>query len=271
MTAIMQARPQIFSFSRYMALAKAETRQFVRNKTLIFMAIVFPIGVGILMLYMNSADQFGGQEVRSAVSMEVFSLITLMFVQFYSVLAMTTTRRDEKVLKRLRTGEARDAEIVAAIATPGTVISLVLTVLMIAVLFGFTGVTPLTGVMLVVAMVLGIVIATALALITSSVTANAEAAQMTSLPVMVLAMLSQSSMRMALPEQIQSFVDRTPFALISDITFIEWAGNTMRDLSVQAPSDAIMTQLLYPLLLLVAWAVALVWVAAKYMKWETNR
>lgn len=265
-------QPPAVRMSRYLALAKAETRQFIRNKTLMVMAIAFPIGVGILMLYMNNAEQIGGQAVRSAIAMEVFFLITLMFVQFYSVLSMTTTRRDEKVLKRLRTGEAKDVEIIAAIATPGAVISLVLTVVMIAVLVGFTGVTPLTGMVLVVAMALGIVIATALALITSSVTANAEAAQMTSLPVMVLAMVSQSTMRIALPEQIQNVIDRTPFALIGDVAFVEWAGGTMRDVSAGSASAAApVLGLLYPLLLLVVWAIALVWVAARYMKWETNR
>jgi ABC-2 type transport system permease protein len=54
----------------------------------------------------------------AATAMEYFLLFALMFVQFYTVLSMVTTRRDEGVLKRLRTGEARDAEILGCVVLP---------------------------------------------------------------------------------------------------------------------------------------------------------
>lgn len=56
---------------------------------------------------------------------------------------------------------------------------------MSGILVVYTGDLPSTGILLLLAMILGIVISTGLALLTSSITANAEAAQMTSLPVMV--------------------------------------------------------------------------------------
>lgn len=215
------------SWNRYRALTVAEIRQYLRNKTLLFMAVVFPIGVGLLMQFMGEDGQPASAQIRTAISMEVFFLIALMFVQFYSVLSMTTTRRDERVLKRLCTGEARSAEILAALATPGAIMSLLLTALMSGILIFYTGDLPSTGILLFLAMILGIVISTGLALLTSSVTANAEAAQMTSLPVMVLAMLSQSPLRSTLPDQIQEPLARTPFALLGDLTFIEWAGGAL--------------------------------------------
>ncbi|MDK8762001.1 ABC transporter permease [Corynebacterium pseudodiphtheriticum] len=261
------------SWNRYRALAMAEIRQYLRNKTLLFMAIVFPIGVGLLMLIMGGDGQPANTQVRAAISMEVFFLITLMFVQFYSVLSMTTTRRDERVLKRLRTGEARSAEILASLATPGAIMSLLLTVLMSGILIFYTGSIPRTGILLLLAMVLGIVISTGLALLTSSITANAEAAQMTSLPIMVLAMLSQSPLRSALPDQIQNPLARTPFALLGDLTFIEWTGQPLT--SDAAPTDGELTTTLAtamnPLALMLVWSIALMWAAFRYMKWETNR
>lgn len=261
------------SWSRYRALAMAEIRQYLRNKTLLFIAVVFPIGVGLLMQFMGAAEQPVGAQVRTAISMEVFSLITLMFVQFYSVLSMTTTRRDERVLKRLRTGEARNAEILAALATPGAIMSLLLTALMSGILIVHTGNVPGTGILLVLAMVLGIVISTGLALLTSSITANAEAAQMTSLPVMVLAMLSQSPLRSALPGQVQDPLARTPFALLGDLTFIEWTGQPFAAGTATAGGGlaATLTTAAGPVVLLLAWGVALMWAAIRYMKWETNR
>lgn len=261
------------SWNRYRSLAMAEIRQYLRNKTLLFMAIVFPIGVGLLMQFMGGDEQPANAQVQAAISMEVFFLITLMFVQFYSVLSMTTARRDERVLKRLRTGEARSAEIIAALATPGAIMSLLLTALMSGILIIYTGDIPRTGILLLLAIVLGIVISTGLALLTSSITANAEAAQMTSLPVMVLAMLSQSPLRSTLPDQIQDPLARTPFALLGDLTFIEWTGQPLT--SDAAPTDGELTTTLAtamnPLALMLVWSIALMWAAFRYMKWETNR
>ncbi|UQV56115.1 ABC transporter permease [Corynebacterium pseudodiphtheriticum] len=260
-------------WKRYRSLAMAEIRQYLRNKTLLFMAIVFPIGVGLLMQFMGGDKQPANAQVQAAISMEVFFLITLMFGQFYSVLSMTTARRDERVLKRLRTGEARSAEIIAALATPGAIMSLLLTALMSGILIFYTGDIPRTGMLLLLAIVLGIVISTGLALLTSSITANAEAAQMTSLPVMVLAMLSQSPLRSTLPDQIQDPLARTPFALLGDLTFIEWTGQPLT--SDAAPTDGELTTTLVtamnPLALMLVWSVALMWAAFRYMKWETNR
>lgn len=261
------------SWHRYRALAVAEIRQYLRNKTLIFMATVFPIGVGLLMQFMGESEQSAVAPVRTAISMEVFFLITLMFVQFYSVLSMATTRRDERVLKRLRTGEARDVEILAALATPGAIMTLVLTTLMTIILIFHTGNMPRTGVLLFVSMVLGVIVSTGLALLTSSITTNAEAAQMTSLPVMVLAMLSQSPLRSTLPEAIREALGRTPFALIGDLTFIEWTGKPFITDDV-SPDGRLLDPIHIaagPIVLLLIWSVVLLWAAIRYMKWETNR
>lgn len=260
-------------FRRYRSLAVAEVRQYLRNKTLLFMAVIFPIGVAFLVQFMGRSDQGESSLIRTATSMEVFLLITLMFVQFYSVLSMASTRRDERVLKRLRTGEARDLEILTALATPGAIMTVTLTLLMTAILIAYTGDVPRSGVLLFLIIIFGIAISTALALLTSAITANAEAAQMTSLPVMALAMLSQSPLRSALPEQIQDPLSRTPFALIGDLTFIEWTGKPFGqnvDTSASGLASTI-DQATHPLGLLLVWAAVLAWAALRYMKWETNR
>ncbi len=45
---------------------------------------------------------------------------------------------------------------------------------------------------------------------------------MTSLPVMSMAMLSQSGIREMMPERVRELVDRTPFAVISDFSLSSW-------------------------------------------------
>ena len=61
-------------FSRYFALAKAETTQFLRNKTLLSMGLIFPIGIGLVS---QQLAQGGEKQVVAATSMEVFFLIKI--------------------------------------------------------------------------------------------------------------------------------------------------------------------------------------------------
>ena len=53
-------------------------------------------------------------------------LVIALFPVYYNVLAQFVSRRDELVLKRMRTGETRDAELLASIALPGAMSALVL-------------------------------------------------------------------------------------------------------------------------------------------------
>lgn len=252
------------SWRRILSLSKAEIRQYLRNKTLVSYALFFPIGIGLMTQFIGANRDSAEPGLQAATSMEVFILIALMFVQYYSVLSMTTTRRDERVLKRLRTGEARDGEILAALAAPGAAFSLALTVIMTVILMLLNSTTPNAFLPMLAAVILGLVTSVGLALLTSIVTSNAEAAQMTSLPVIVLAMASQSTFRMILPEGVQDIVAHTPFALIGDVVFIDWNGS-----SFSGALDS--GEVWRPLVELLAWSVVLLWLGVRYMKWETNR
>ena len=46
-------------------------------------------------------------------------LVIALFPVYYNVLSQFVNRRDELVLKRMRTGETRDAELLVSIALPG--------------------------------------------------------------------------------------------------------------------------------------------------------
>ena len=247
----------VVSIRRYFALARAEIILFFRNKTLLVMAIICPIVLPFAVMY--SLPKTGAAAVIAGLAMEIFLLMALMFVQFYSVLSVMATRRDEKVLKRLRTGEVRDSEILLAIATPGALLTLGLTIVVVALLSVISKQLPTMGLGIVWAMVFGIIIATACALLSSAITANAESVQVTAMPVMILAMLSQSSIRLAFPQHIQEIVDRTPFALLVDLSNYDWTGaNTLKE---SVPTMGY----------LLLWALALCWLAARHLRWETNR
>jgi len=205
------------------ALAKAEYLQFRRNKTLVVMGVFFPVGIS-LGLYFVSLGQRAPTAETAALTLEMVALMGLLFVQYYSVLSMVTTRRGEGVLKRLRTGEALDWQILTAPAVPGALVTVASTVVVLAVIYGTGAPAPVNPVAIVLAVLGGIILFTLLALATSAVTKNAEAAQITSMPVMTLAMLGLGSIRQILPDQLAGLVDWTPFAAISDLVYLGAAG-----------------------------------------------
>ena len=257
--------PRAASLRRLRALSRAEMRQFTRNPLLVITALLFPVALPLFVWII------GDQSVGSTDSAsEIFVLLALGFGIFYPALSMTVTRRDEEVLKRLRTGEARDWEILTSIALPLAATMLLLSVLMVAGLSTLSmflpldppvpHVWPVNALLMALAIVFGIVCSHAVAMLTSSFTANAENAQITSMPVLMLLMFSQESLR---DRALGQVLDATPFALTADIVRAGWIGDGSFT-TVLADSSA-------DLLKLAAWAVALVWAAHKYMRWDTHR
>lgn len=255
------------SISRLRALGRAEWLQFTRNRLLVILALLFP---AVLPLFVWMV---GDQSVGStAVASEIFILFALGFGVYYPALSMAVTRRDENVLKRLRTGEARDWEILTAICVPLAVAMLALTVVIVVAFSTMSmfmpleapvpHVWPVNPLLMLVVTVLGIAVSHGFALLTSTFTANAENAQITSMPVLILMILSQSTFRELMPEGVAKVLDMTPFALAIGLFRDGWIGEsftaTFADSWVQ-------------LLTLAAWAVALVWGGYQYMRWETHR
>ncbi|MFC6013344.1 ABC transporter permease [Nocardia lasii] len=218
------------------ALANAEWLQFRRNKTLVYMATLNPIAVPLVTFFVlrRNAEPTAAM---ATLTFELLALMVLVFVQYYSVLSMVTTRRGEGVLKRLRTGEATDWQIQVAPAVPGAVMTLLCTVVVAIAVYAGGAPAPVNPLAIVVALVLGTVLFTLLALATSAYTKNAEAAQITSLPVMIVAMLGMTSIRSILPDRMADLADLTPFAAVADLISLGAAGT----LPMAAESDATLT------------------------------
>ncbi|KAA8888854.1 ABC transporter permease [Nocardia colli] len=251
------------------ALAKAEYLQFRRNKTLVWMATLFPIGIPLATYFIAIKDD-APTTATAAIAFEMFTLLALLFVQYYSVLSMVTTRRSEGVLKRLRTGEAADWQILTAPAVPGVVMTAFGTVVVAAVIYGAGAPAPVNPLAIVLALVGGIVLFSLLALATSAVTKNAEAAQMTSLPIMVVAMVGLGSIRTVLPDRLAALADWTPFAAISDLASLGASGKT----STAAASDVALdfagtfAELGRPFATLAIWTVLALALTRKSFRWD---
>lgn len=259
---------------RLFALSKAESLQFLRNRLLVFISLSLPLAFPLLFHFTGISEAFGTGGISAARTLEIFTLMALLFLQFYSVLSMTTTRRDDKVLKRLRTGEARDREILASLAAPGFLLTIGLTVILSVAIAFLNKTSPITGVITAIAVVLGLLVAIFFALITSSFTNNAEAAQLTSMPVLFLAMLSQASIALSFPTELSDILSRTPFALVIELLYLDWAGAPLEAYLDGELNSSVMDTFEdagLPLALLTAWTLVLGWLAQRCMRWETNR
>lgn len=250
------------------ALANAEYLQFRRNKTLVYTATVFPVGIA-LFVYFVGRPESGSTPAITAMTFEMLAVMALLFVQYYSVLSMVTTRRGEGVLKRLRTGEATDWQILAAPTVPGIGVTVASTVVVAAVVYGTGAPAPVNPLAMVVALLGGIVLFSLLALATSTVTKNAEAAQVTSLPVMTLAMFGLAFVRNFLPEQLATVADWTPFAAVADLIYLGAAGRVPSEMSEPALSLAdTITASARPFATLAIWTVLALVLTRKSFRWD---
>lgn len=242
-------------FSRIRSLGQAEFRQFLRNRTLIIM-MIFPVA---LTLMINRT--YGEHDAAGAVvSVDYLIQFVLLFSIYYPILSITAARRDEKVLKRLRVGELTDLDILISLAVPAVFSSLTIVVLSATSLILLGSPLPDNPFPLILSLPLGFPLAWGLALLTSTITPNAEAAQITSMPVVILIMLSPVPTRLMFPERIGEIIDYSPFAAASDLIHLGWNDSPLG-------SD----DFLRPLLILSAWALLCCWGGFRFMKWNSDR
>ena len=203
--------------ARVLGLCHANALLMRRNLLTVVYALVVPLLPFTILA--TVPDRTGS---AGAVPLTLVLLLALLFPGYYNLLSLFVTRRDELVLKRLRSGEATDAEIILSMALPGA--ALVFAVAGIAaVTAGVLGFgLPTNVILLVVGLLLTCVTFTALALWTAAWTRNAEAAQLTSAPVLLLATVG--SMRAAVPEPAQRWLDLLPGAALEDLVRVAWFG-----------------------------------------------
>lgn len=268
MTTTQQPRAQ-YRRSPLWALATAEYLQFRRNTTLVYLGTIFPVGIPLVLFILQHHAPLGGRETSA---FELFALIALLQVQYYSVLSLITTRRGEGVLRRLRTGEAADWQIQAAPAVPGAVLTVIGAVVVAAVVYAFGAPAPVNPLALVLAVFVGLVTFSLLALATSAMTKNAEAAQITSIPVMALTIAGLGSIRTLLPDHLATIAGWTPFAAVSDLISLGTAGKlvTAGETLTSSNFAGSLGEFGRPVATLAIWAALALLLVRTCFKWDTR-
>lgn len=249
-----------FSPARTTRLARFNGLLMVRNRLTLIYAFALPLAALLLLVPLRGADD------AAAVGPAAYALLmALLFPVYYNVLSMFVTRRDELVLKRLRTSEVRDLELIASMALPGVLVTLLL-IPISAVVVGLLGWSwPVNPVLLVLGTLVAAATFTALAIWTASWTQNAEAAQLTSAPVLLLAI--GGSLRPALPEEAQRWADLTPGAAVLRLVENSWFG-LETDTGDSLSFATTWAEGVLPLAVLVAWTAFALLLARRSLRWE---
>ncbi|MFD5905366.1 ABC transporter permease [Streptomyces microflavus] len=180
------------SVRRLTALARAELILLVRNRSAIFVALVLPIVmIFSIRASLQQIDLAGtGLSIAGAALTGGIGIV-LVQVVYMTLVTGYVTRREELVLKRLRTGEVTDREILAANALPAVALALVQVVLLVAagaVAFGLSA--PKRPELFLAGLLVGLVMMSGLAAATSAVTRTVQTSQLTTLPLFFVSLFA---------------------------------------------------------------------------------
>jgi ABC-2 type transport system permease protein len=252
-----------------LALAAAETRLLLRNRTAVVNSLLLPLAVvaavGAITVS-NGGTVDGSGLVASAIG------VTLTFVTFYNLVTTFVARREELVLQRMRTGELTDAEVLLGTAVPTllvTVVQVVLVAVGVAVLGTWSA--PVDVVLPLVALLGGAALMVVLAAVSTSFTRTVEAAQFTTLP-LVLAATMLSGLLIPLsdfPEQVGQgarFLPLTPVIELSRLGLVgkTWNGQAVDTAGAWAASPLALS-------VLVGWLVGGTILARLVFRWAPRR
>lgn len=246
--------------NRVAAIGGAELLLLWRNRLALFNAVALPPAFGLLVgpqLAESGLDTAGG----AALAAGMIGFI-LAVVVYYNLVTAFVARREELTLKRMRSGTANAAEILAGTASPAVSIALIqslLTVVIVAVALGLP--VPANPPLLAAGLIGGVATFVVLAAASAIVTRTVELAQITTMPMLLACFLGAGPIVPLdqLPDAVQDVLALLPLAPVIDLITMGWTG-----------PDAL-TDAVRPLLLLAAWLIAGVVITQRWFRWEPRR
>jgi ABC-2 type transport system permease protein len=229
-------------------------------------ALLMPLAVPFL--FLPIARQGGTPEALAA-GLGTMFVVALLFIVYYNLLSAYVARRQDLVLKRLRTGEASDAAVLGATAVPALLVAAVMILVMGAISVPLLDLPlPRNPLALVVGLVLGAAVMVPLALMTANITRTVEAAQVTCLPLMAVLVIGAGA---ALPLEIMPdwfvrLIGLVPSAPITELVRLGWLGIDADGAAVTGAD--VWTALGAQSAILLAWLALGLWFVRQHFRWE---
>ncbi|WP_316522366.1 ABC transporter permease [Kitasatospora brasiliensis] len=267
------AGPKSTTVRRLLALGRAEATLLLRNRTALFTALVLPLFL-IFALQGSLAKQAESNPELDIDSLLVYGSVgmVLALVVYYNLTAAYVGRRSELVLKRLRTGEARDLEILLGTAVPSLTLGLLMAALIgIGGSLGLHLTVPVNPVLMLLGLLLALATMIALAALSSAFTKSVESAGITTLPVMLVIQLGSGLFFPldVMPEQLANICRLLPTTPAFQLIRVGWFGTD----GSTAPTDFLGSWSTGGSYLVTGtiWLGLAAWGAVRYFRWEPRR
>ncbi|MEU7428453.1 ABC transporter permease [Streptomyces sp. NPDC040750] len=248
---------------RLRALARAELTLLLRNRGAVFTALAVPLALPFTIR--PALDQLDLRKEGLSVGTALLTAaigFSFLFAVYTSLVSAYVARREELVLKRLRTGELSDAEILLGTALPAAAIGLAQSVVLslgCAALL-HTG-APKAPYLLLPGVLAGLAVCAALAALTASFTRTTESAQVTALPLVFVSMVGSGITipTEVMPHRLASVCELLPLSPAIRLVRAGWSGQS----SAYEILGALATALV--------WALLAVFAVRRWFRWEPRR
>jgi ABC-2 type transport system permease protein len=259
------------SARRVTALARAEGVLLRRNRIALLTALALPVAM-VYLLKASGVLASAGSLGAGAGLLTGLTAFALLLPVYYNLVTAMVARREELVLKRLRTGEATDAEILAGTAAPAIAIAwaqVAVAAIAAVAIFGMDA--PANIALVLAALVLGTAVFALLAAVSTAMTRTVEAAQVTTLPVLLVPLVFSGLLfpLSVLREPLRSVAQALPLTPVVELTRLGLTGTAAggHHLGLAAGFGAAAG----PVLVLAAWIGAGAWAARRWFRWEPRR
>lgn len=244
--------------NRFLALAGTELRLTVRNRTAAVTGIFLPVALGIL--WSRSIPGSVPHKWATVASLQL-SVVLAMSI-YVSATTKLVSRRHAFVLKRLRTTELSDAEVLMATVAPNVVLGLAQLVM-----FGVVDVSggmdvPNQPVALALALVGGLLVVVTAALVTASIASAPERAQIATLPLTFILLGGATAVGVLSSVSLRAGLTLLPGISIGTFTQLAFAGD------LWSPRFGGIPLAVPALIALVLWPTVFGVLAAKRFRWE---
>lgn len=248
---------------RLRALARAELTLLGRNRGAVVTALLMPLALPFSVRPAVDQIDLKAQGLSiGTVTLTAAVGFSFLFAVYTSLVGAYVARREELVLKRLRTGELDDVEILTGTALPAVCIGLAQAVVLsvgCAVLLDAG--MPRAPYLTVLGVLSGLVLCAALGALTASFTRTVESAQVTAMPLVLVSMMGSGIAipTEVLPHRLASVCELLPLSPAIRLVRGGWTGQ----LSAYEALGAVATAL--------AWAVLAVFAVRRWFRWEPRR
>lgn len=267
-TTPLDGPPPASRMRQVLALGGGEWRLLRRNKVALINTLLVP---GLMVAFLAMLGATSGLSLGVMAPLVILHM-ALVFTVYYTLVTAVVARRESSVLSRLRTGEASDGVILAGLSGPfvlATIVQTVLCVLGAVVLLDAA--MPANALLIVAAMALGCLAWALLGLASTIITRSVEHAQITTMPLITIALVFSGSMFPVaiMPDVVQTIASFTPLHPVGELMRLGMAGTDADGAALSFAETC--THALRPSLVLLAWSALGAWLVRTRMPWSPRR